>query len=96
MCIGIPMRVVEAGEFEVVCERHGQAQRISLMLIGPQPAGTFVLTHLGSAIRILDADEARAIDNALAGLAEAVDGRAFDQLFEDLIGREPQLPEHLR
>lgn len=96
MCIGIPMRIVEAGEFEAVCERHGQAQRISLMLIGPQPAGAFVLTHLGSAIRVLDADEAQAIDNALAGLAEAVDGRAFDQLFEDLIGREPELPEHLR
>jgi len=96
MCIGIPMRIVESGEFEAPCERHGQVLRISLMLTGPQPAGTFVLTHLGSAIRVLEADEARAIDNALAGLAEAVDGRAFDQLFEDLIGREPQLPEHLR
>ncbi|MFF0923821.1 HypC/HybG/HupF family hydrogenase formation chaperone [Rhizobium leguminosarum] len=96
MCIGIPMRVVVGSEFIAQCERHGAISSISLMLVGPQPPGTHLLTHLGSAIRVLHADEARAIDDALAGLAEAVEGRAFDMLFADLISREPELPPHLR
>lgn len=96
MCIGIPMRVVEGNEFVARCERHGAVSPISLMLVGAQPPGTYLLTHLGSAIRVLDAREAQAIDNALAGLAEAVEGRAFDNLFADLVSREPELPPHLR
>lgn len=96
MCIGIPMRVVTGNEFVAQCERHGAISSISLMLVGPQPPGTHLLTHLGSAIRVLDAAEARAIDDALAGLAEAVEGRAFDTLFSDLLSREPELPAHLR
>ncbi|RYC17439.1 HypC/HybG/HupF family hydrogenase formation chaperone [Ciceribacter ferrooxidans] len=96
MCIGIPMRVVEAGEFEAICERHGERHRVSLMLVGAQEPGTHLLTHLGSAIRVLGDEEASAIDNALTGLSEAVDGRPFEALFEDLISREPELPEHLR
>lgn len=90
------MLIVEAGEFEALCERHGERHRISLMLVGAQEPGTFVLTHLGSAIRVIDEAEAKAIDNALTGLSEAVDGRPFEALFEDLISREPELPEHLR
>lgn len=96
MCIGIPMRVVMGNEFVAQCERHGTTVPISLVLVGAQPPGTYLLTHLGSAIRVLDAKEARMIDDALAGLAEAVEGRTFETLFADLISREPELPLHLR
>lgn len=96
MCIGIPMRVISCNPFEALCERHGVTQGISMMLIGEQVPGTWVLTHLGSAIRVLDDEEARMIDDALSGLAEAVEGRDFDALFADLIDREPELPPHLR
>lgn len=96
MCMGIPMRVVVADEFSAQCERHGTVSSISMMLVGSQPVGTYVLTHLGSAIRVLDAGEARAIDDALAGLAEAVAGGSFESLFADLLSREPELPAHLR
>lgn len=96
MCVGIPMQIVEAYEYEALCQRHGASHRISLMLVGPQKVGTYILTHLGSAIRVLDEEEAIAIDNALIGLSQAVDGQNFDALFADLIGREPELPEHLR
>ncbi len=34
------------------------------------------LTHLGAAIRVLDEAEALAIDDALTGLSEAVEGRS--------------------
>jgi hydrogenase expression/formation protein HypC len=66
------------------------------MLIGPQPAGTRVLVHIDSAVRVLDDDEAEAIDRALEGLAAAMNGEAFEHLFQDLIDREPTLPAHLR
>jgi hydrogenase expression/formation protein HypC len=95
MCIGIPMVVVSGDAFEALCARHDATQRISMLLIGAQPPGTPVLVHLGSAIRVLDPREAQQIEDALAGLAAAVEGRDFDHLFADLIGREPQLPAHL-
>lgn len=96
MCIGIPMQVVSCNPFEAVCERHGTQKAVSVMLIGEQAPGTWLLTHLGSAIRVLGEEEARVIDDALTGLSEAVEGRNFDALFADLIGREPELPPHLR
>jgi hydrogenase expression/formation protein HypC len=96
MCIGIPMQVVSCNPFEAICERHDKVQAVSVMLVGEQPPGTWLLTHLGSAIRVLADDEARMIDDALTGLAEAVEGREFDALFADLVNREPELPLHLR
>lgn len=96
MCIGIPMQVVSCNPFEAVCKRHDRTHIVSMMLVGEQAPGAFVLTHLGTAIRVLDEMEARMIDDALAGLSQAVEGRQFEALFADLIGREPELPPHLR
>lgn len=96
MCIGLPMTVVETDEFSALCERRGQIERISTLLIGKQEVGARLLVHLGSAVRLLDPAEADAIDRALDGLAAASEGGAFEHLFADLIDREPELPEHLR
>jgi hydrogenase expression/formation protein HypC len=96
MCIGIPMQVISCGPFDAVCERYGTRTSVSVMLIGEQAPGTWLLTHLGSAIRVLGEEEAHRIDDALTGLSEAVGGGNFDALFPDLIGREPELPPHLR
>ena len=96
MCVGIPMRIIESDDMVALCERHGAARRISMLLVGAQPKGAFVLTHLDSAIRVIDVDEAKLIDDALAGLARAIEGDSFGDLFADLIDREPQLPLHLR
>lgn len=80
MCLSIPKQVVEwegsgetAGDFAWV-ERDGQRERVNMMLLGPQPVGTWVLTSLGLAKEVVD-DEARAlIEDALAALAAALDG----------------------
>lgn len=95
MCLGIPMTVVDGDGVQALCARGEERRAISMLLVGAQPAGTKVLVHLDSAIRVLDQDEARLIDDALAGLAAAVEGRNFEHLFADLIDREPQLPDHL-
>ena len=90
------MTVIEGDDMTALCERRGEAQTVTMLLVGAQSKGARVLVHLGSAVRVLDADEARLIDDALDGLAAAMEGRNVDALFADLVGREPQLPEHLR
>lgn len=96
MCIGVPMRVVEANGLAAVVERRGERQRVSLALVGPLEVGVAVLVHLGSAVRVLDDAEVGLIESALDGLDAALNGQNVDGYFADLVGREPQLPEHLR
>jgi hydrogenase expression/formation protein HypC len=96
MCIGVPMRIAEGDEVSALCVRDEDKRRVSMLLIGAQEPGTQVLVHIDTAIRVLDAQEARLIDDALRGLDAALRGENFDRLFADLIDREPQLPEHLR
>ncbi len=96
MCIGLPMRVIEGDDLTALCERRGETQRVSMLLVGERPTGAHVLVHLGAAVRTLDAEEARLIDDALDGLAAAMRGENVDALFADLVGREPELPAHLR
>ena len=96
MCIGIPMTVRECTEHSALCERRGEVRRVSMLLLGAVPVGTPVLVHVDSAVRVLDPEEARQIDDALDGVAAAAAGLPFEHLFADLIGREPELPAFLR
>jgi len=90
------MTIVECDETGAICDRRGVSHQISMLLLGAQAPGVQVLVHLDTAIRVLEDDEAQLINDALDGLAAAVEGRDFEHLFADLINREPQLPEHLR
>jgi hydrogenase expression/formation protein HypC len=96
MCLGVPMRILEGDEMSALCARGDEQRRVSMLLIGAQLPETHVLIHIDTAIRVLDVDEARLIEDALKGLEAAMRGENFDALFADLIDREPQLPEHLR
>ena len=96
MCIGIPMTVLEGDGHTALCDRRGEVRRVSMLLLGAVPAGTPVLVHVDSAVRVLDAEEARQIGDALDGVAAALAGQPFEHLFADLIDREPQLPAFLR
>ena len=91
MCLSIPKRVVEwegsgdnAGDFAWV-ERDGQRERINMMLIGPQPVGSWVLTSLGLAKEVVEDEQRQLIEDALAALAASLEGD-FDpsQHFKDL------------
>ncbi len=96
MCVGFPMTVLDGDAFAARCERRGDVQRVSMLLVGAQPIGAKVLVHLGTAIRLLDDLEARQIDDALDAVQEALAGRDVDHRFADLVGREPELPDFLR
>ena len=97
MCIGIPMQVVEADGAVAICEGRGRRERIDVALTGPQPTGAWILAHQGRAIRAMTPDEAAQTGAALDALEAALAGeRGLDAYFADLVGREPQLPPHLK
>lgn len=85
MCLSIPMQIVawegEGGDFAIVERVQGGAdadlvrrERVNMMLIGPQPLGTWILSSLGLAKEVIDDDERALIEDALAALSASLDG----------------------
>jgi hydrogenase expression/formation protein HypC len=98
MCIGVPMQVCEPqGEGAAWCMGRQGRQLIDLSLVGPQPAGAWLLTFAGAGREVLSPGAAATIDNALDALEAAMAGDAagIEAGFADLIAREPTLPDHL-
>ncbi|MDP3440729.1 MAG: HypC/HybG/HupF family hydrogenase formation chaperone [Azonexus sp.] len=87
MCLSIPKQVVawEAdGDFAWV-ERNGQREQVNMMLLGPQPIGTWVLTSLGLAKEVIEPEELALIEEALSALAASLDGDYDSTLyFQDI------------
>jgi hydrogenase expression/formation protein HypC len=97
MCIGIPMRVISAEAGMAVCEGRGGEERIDTRLLGEPAAGTWVLAYRGAAVRAMSEDEAAQTHAALDALDAVLAGSTeVDRFFADLVGREPQLPPHLK
>lgn len=97
MCIGIPMQVVEQHAESARCIYQGQESLVDMMLVGQQPAGTWLLVFLDTAREVLSEQKARQISDALEAMRLAMQGDSqIDHLFADLVGREPQLPEFLK
>jgi hydrogenase expression/formation protein HypC len=99
MCIGIPMQVVEPeGAGAAWCAGRAGRQLVDMALVGPQAPGTWVLAFAGAAREVMDPQAAARTDAALDALESVLAGDAstVDAAFADLVGREPQLPEHLR
>ena len=97
MCIGVPLCVLGTEGSHAWCEADGQRERLDMMLVGEQPAGTWVLAFQGAARQVLDADTAAQARAARRALAAVLQGSTeLDPFFADLIGRKPELPAHLR
>jgi hydrogenase expression/formation protein HypC len=97
MCVGVPMVVMAAEPGMAVCEGRGRRERISMLLPGDQPVGTWILAYQGSAVRTMTPDEAAETGAALDALEAALAGETdLDRYFADLSTREPQLPPHLK
>jgi hydrogenase expression/formation protein HypC len=97
MCIGEVLRVVADDGHFAWCEGDGTRERIDMMLIGAQPAGTWVLAFHGAARQVLSESEAAGMHAAHRALAALLSGATdIDAYFADLVGREPPLPAHLQ
>ena len=96
MCLGIPVQVIECGEFFARCAGRNGEVRIDLSLVGQQVPGSWLLSFLNAAREVIDAERAAAINAALDALDAAQAGATdFSAFFADL-DREPQLPDFLR
>jgi hydrogenase assembly chaperone HypC/HupF len=97
MCVGLPMQIIESGPRRALCSFEGETREIDMALVGEQPAGSWVLVFLDAAREVITARDAAKIGDALKALALVMQGEtSVDHLFADLIGREPELPEHLK
>lgn len=74
MCIGVPVQVIEPGEFVSLCRGQNGDEQVNMMLTGPQPEGTWVLNFLGSAREVLSEEDAMNLNRALEGLNAIMSG----------------------
>jgi hydrogenase expression/formation protein HypC len=91
------MRVESVDGAMAICERRGLRQRVSLALVDDAPVGTWILAYQGTAVRTMTPEEAAETAAALDALEAVMAGEQdVDLFFADLVGREPQLPPHLK
>jgi hydrogenase expression/formation protein HypC len=74
MCIGTPMRLLEAWTDGAMGEGRGRVERIDTRLVGTCAAGDWLLVFQGAAREKLDAARAAEIDAALDLLEAVLDG----------------------
>ena len=97
MCVGIPMQLVSVNGLEAHATDGFNYYTIDLMLIGPQFAGTWVLSFLGCVREVLTEANALKIQEAVRALQNIMSGNdTLHDAFADLETRGPQLPSHLQ
>ena len=74
MCVATPVQVMQSHEVMAVCRGRNGIEDVNMLLVGKQPAGTWVLSFLGWAREVIDEQQAREIDLALDGLQKIMDG----------------------
>ncbi len=60
MCISIPSRVISIDGYEAELDTLGASRKASTLLMPEVKVGDYVLTSVGSIVRVLDEDEAQA------------------------------------
>ena len=87
MCLSVPMKVLalEAGGDLAVVGRGERRERVNMLLVGPQPVGTWVLTSMGLAKEVVEPEQLALIEEALTALAASLDGDyEASQYFQDI------------
>lgn len=74
MCVGVPVQVIEAGEGVALCRGPNGDEHINMLLIGDQPVGSWVLSHLGWGREVITEEDASNINKALQGLSAIMNG----------------------
>lgn len=58
MCIGVPGQLISLDGSEGMVDTKGIRRRVNTFLVPEAVVGDFVMVHAGSAIQIIDAEEA--------------------------------------
>jgi hydrogenase expression/formation protein HypC len=92
------MQIIRCDIGKALCTDGFEQKWIDMSLIGDQSEGTWVLVFLDVAREVLQPERAEQIKKAIGAVAAVMKGDSddFDDLFADLVEREPQLPEHLQ
>jgi hydrogenase expression/formation protein HypC len=101
MCLAIPLKVVRMEGTTALCEGRNGIERVDTLITGPLEPGQWILSFLGAAREVIDAERAAQVGDALIALESILHGNGSTEAliqagFADLIDREPQLPEFLR
>lgn len=59
MCLAVPMEVTEINDFRGIARMGKVSRDINLMLVPDVKVGDYVIIHAGSAISILNKEEAK-------------------------------------
>lgn len=101
MCLAIPLQVIRMEGSTALCAGRNGVERVDTLITGPLQPGQWILSFLGAAREVIDAERAAQVAEALAALQSIMDGDASVEAlirsgFADLVEREPQLPEFLK
>ncbi|MDZ4253850.1 MAG: HypC/HybG/HupF family hydrogenase formation chaperone [Sulfuritalea sp.] len=105
MCLALPMQVIrmEGGmdTTTALCQGRNGVERVDTLITGALEPGQWILSFLGAAREVIDAERAAQVADALNALESILHGHGSTEAliqsgFADLIDREPQLPEFLR
>lgn len=73
MCLAVPGQVVEVNGMAGTVEIGGARRKVSFALIDEPVVGDYVLVHVGSAIALIDEEEARKTIEAFEEIAALMD-----------------------
>ncbi|MDO8788305.1 MAG: HypC/HybG/HupF family hydrogenase formation chaperone [Sulfuritalea sp.] len=101
MCLALPMQVIRMEGSTALCEGRNGVERVDTLITGPLEPGQWILSFLGAAREVIDAERGAQVEDALTALESILHGAGSTEAlihagFADLINREPQLPEFLR
>ncbi|WP_027852276.1 HypC/HybG/HupF family hydrogenase formation chaperone [Marinobacterium litorale] len=98
MCIGIPMQVIVVEAGRALCSDSDRRDWVDIRLVDTPAPGSWLLVFAGAARELISAERAAQVRDALRALQASAEGdhARIDNLFSDLVNREPTLPPHLQ
>ncbi|SFG22332.1 hydrogenase expression/formation protein HypC [Planifilum fulgidum] len=73
MCMGVPARVVERGDFDAWVDVMGSRMRVGIIFVPEVRVGDYVIVHAGQAMSVISEEYAKASMEAWRLIADAGD-----------------------
>ncbi|MBO2533035.1 MAG: HypC/HybG/HupF family hydrogenase formation chaperone [Thermoactinomycetaceae bacterium] len=73
MCMGVPARVVERGDFDAWVDVMGSRMRVGIIFVPEVRVGDYVIVHAGQAMSVISEEHAKASMEAWRLIADAGD-----------------------